>query len=62
MEDLTRDELTAASVLFADADPAALVSPRGSADARDAFGGTGRGAVEGQLDRARRRLLSRLED
>ena len=62
LEDLTRDDLTAASVLFADADPAALVSPRGSADARDAFGGTGRGAVEGQLDRARRRLLSRLED
>ena len=56
LEDLTRDELTAASVLFADADPAALVSPRGSADARDAFGGTGRGAVEGQLDRAKQRL------
>ena len=56
LEDLTRDDLVAASVLFADADPAALVSPRGSADARNAYGGTGRGAVEAQLDRARRRL------
>ena len=50
LEDLTREDLAAASALFAGADPAALVSPRGSADARDAFGGTGRGAVEEQLD------------
>jgi len=60
LEDLTREDLVAASGLFADADPAALVSPRGSADARDAFGGTGRGAVEAQLDCANRRLRSRL--
>ena len=58
LEDLTRDDLVAASALFAGADPAALVSPRGSADARDAYGGTGRGAVEAQLDRARRRLAA----
>ena len=62
LEDLTRDDLVAASALFAGADPAALVSPRGSADARDAAGGTGRGAVEAQLTSAKRRLTGRLED
>ncbi len=53
LEDLTEDDLTAASPLFGGADPAALVSPRGSADARAAFGGTGRQAVEAQLALAR---------
>ncbi len=54
LEDLTLTDLTAASPLFAAADPAALASPRGSADARAAFGGTGREAVVDQLGRARR--------
>ena len=62
LEDLTHDDLTAASALFADADPAALISPRGSADARESFGGTGRGAVAAQLERARLRLRGRIED
>ena len=53
LEDLTAEDLVAASPLFAGADPAALVSPRGSADARSAFGGTGRDAVEQQLGMAR---------
>jgi len=53
LEDLTEEVLVAASPLFAGADPAALVSPRGSADARSAFGGTGRNAVEQQLGMAR---------
>ena len=56
LEDLTREELTAASPLFAGADPAALTSPRGSADARAAYGGTGREAVEEQLGLARAKL------
>ena len=56
LEDLTVDDLVAASPLFAGADPAALVSPRGSADARSAFGGTGREAVEEQLELARTKL------
>lgn len=56
LEDLTADDLVAASELFAGADPQALVSPRGSADARQALGGTGRAAVEAQLEQARTRL------
>ena len=56
LEDLTEDDLVAASPLFAGADPAKLVSPRGSADARAAFGGTGRDAVEKQLRQARKDL------
>ena len=56
LEDLTEDDLVAASPLFAGADPAALVSPRGSADARSAFGGTGRESVEEQLRLARNNL------
>ncbi len=56
LEHLTEDDLTAASLLFVGADPAALVSPRGSADARSAFGGTGRDAVEEQLASARAAL------
>ena len=59
LEDLTSEELIAASPLFAGADPAALVSPRGSADARSAFGGTGRAAVEEQLEQARKRIAER---
>ena len=55
LEDLTLDDLEAASALFAGADPAALVSPRGSADARAATGGTGRDAVTAQLINARHR-------
>jgi len=55
LEDLAHDDLTAASPLFADASPIALASPRGSADARAAFGGTGREAVTAQLARARLR-------
>ncbi len=56
LEDLTQEDLLAASPLFAGVDPAALVSPRGSADARGADGGTGRDAVENQLQHAKARL------
>jgi argininosuccinate lyase len=56
LEDLTLEELVAASPLFAGSNPAELVSPRGSADARLAFGGTGRQAVQEQLEQARRRI------
>ena len=59
LEDLTRDDLTAASPLFAGADPQALAGPRGSADARQAFGGTGRDAVIAQIHRAKSRLTGR---
>lgn len=52
LEDLTADDLTAASPLFAGADIAALVSPRGSVDARAAAGGTGRDTVVAQLAQA----------
>ena len=55
LEDLSSSDLQAASALFADADPAALASPRGSADARGAIGGTGREAVLEQLACARLR-------
>ena len=57
LEDLTAPELVAASPLFEGADPDALVSPRGSADARLARGGTGREAVEAQLTKAKDRTL-----
>ena len=62
LEDLTREELTAASPLFAGADPAALASPRGSADARAAFGGTGRDAVQAQISRAKERLRGHFKE
>ncbi len=62
LEDLTEDDLIAASPLFAGADPAALVSPRGSADARSAFGGTGREAVEEQLKQAKTILAKTILD
>ena len=56
LEDLTEEELAAASPLFAGVNAAKLVSPRGSADARSAFGGTGRDAVVLQLEQARKDL------
>ena len=56
LEDLTSDELAAASALFAGADAASLTSPRGSADARESAGGTGRAAVDAQLTQARDHL------
>lgn len=56
LEDLTADDLVRASALFAGADAASLVSAQGSADARAAFGGTGRAAVETQLGNAATRL------
>ena len=56
LEDLTADDLALASPLFAGVDPAALISPRGSADARAAFGGTGRDAVKEQLKLAQAKL------
>ena len=56
LEDLTADELAAASELFSGADPDSLTSPRGSADARESAGGTGRAAVDAQLTLARDHL------
>ena len=53
LEDLTHADLAAASDLFAGADADALTNPRGSADAREAVGGTGRASVEWQLNQAR---------
>jgi argininosuccinate lyase len=53
LEELQTEDLTAASALFSGVDAAALVSPKGSADARAADGGTGREAVETQLSKAR---------
>ena len=61
LEDLTENDLADASPLFAGADAAALVSPQGSADARAAAGGTGREAVETQLQQARESLRRRRE-
>ena len=55
LEDLTEGDLAAASPLFVGVDPAVLVSPRGSADARAALGGTGREAVSDQIACARSR-------
>ncbi|MEO7715606.1 MAG: argininosuccinate lyase [Capsulimonas sp.] len=52
LEDLSAADLVEASPLFQGVDAAALISPRGSADARVAYGGTGRAAVEAQLVRA----------
>ncbi len=60
LEDLTEADLIAASPLFAGSNPTKLVSPRGSADARSAFGGTGRDAVEEQLRQARK-VLEKIE-
>ena len=61
LEDLTHEDLTEASPLFAGANAADLVSPRGSADSRAAYGGTGRAAVKVQLEQARR-TFARLEN
>ena len=56
LEDLTTDDLVNASELFQGADAQGLVGPQGSADARAAFGGTGRAAVQTQLADAQTRL------
>ena len=56
LEDLTEEDLAAASALFAGAKADALTSPRGSADARESDGGTGRAAVEAQMLQARDHL------
>ncbi len=53
LEDLSADDLIAASPLFARADAAALARPQGSVDARAAEGGTGKNPVAKQLDLAR---------
>jgi len=61
LEDLGREDLTAASPLFAGADASDLVSPKGSADARKAEGGTGAASVAAQLGKARALLGERRE-
>jgi argininosuccinate lyase len=53
LEDLTSEDLAQASSLFVGVDAAALTGPRGSADAREATGGTGRSAVLTQIEQAR---------
>ena len=62
LEDLTNEELAAASPLFIGVDGAALVSPRGSADARRAEGGTGAASVAAQIGKARALLEERGEE
>jgi argininosuccinate lyase len=57
LEDLTSADLEAASMLFSGADIGALTDPAGSADSRSSAGGTGRAAVEAQLDQAREHLV-----
>ncbi|BDI28624.1 argininosuccinate lyase [Capsulimonas corticalis] len=59
LEDLSADDLAEASPLFTGVDAPALISPRGSADARAAYGGTGKAAVEAQLERAQSWLEAR---
>ena len=59
LEDLSAEDLAAASPLFAGVDAAALVSPAGSADGRSSYGGTGRSAVDTQLEHAREWLAGR---
>ena len=56
LEDLTEDDLADASRLFQNADAELLVSPKGSADGRRSYGGTGLEAVLAQLELARSRL------
>ena len=62
LEDLTDDELRAASPLFGGASATDLVSPRGSADARKSEGGTGAASVAAQLGKARVLLRARGEE
>lgn len=62
LEDLTDDELRAASPLFGGASATDLVSPRGSADARKSEGGTGAASVAAQLGKARALLGARGEE
>ncbi len=59
LEDLTMEELTAASGLFSGANAQDLVSPRGSADARLSEGGTGAASVAAQIGKARALLGER---
>jgi len=61
LEDLTDDELRAASPLFTGASATDLISPRGSADARKSEGGTGAASVAAQLGKARALLGARGE-
>jgi argininosuccinate lyase len=56
LEDLSEADLAAASPLFAGVDPAALVSPAGSADGRSSYGGVGRDAVLAQIAKAKELL------
>jgi len=56
LEDLTPEDLHAASELFEGDGVTELGSTRGSADARESYGGTGRGAVLNQLGEAKARL------
>ncbi len=62
LEDLTDDELRAASPLFGGASATDLISPRGSADARKSEGGTGAASVAAQLGKARALLGARGEE
>ncbi len=62
LEDVTAEQLAAASPLFAGVDAAALVSPQGSADARMSEGGTGADAVAQQLGKARALMKARRKE
>lgn len=62
LEDVSSDELTLASPLFAGVDASKLVSAQGSADARASVGGTGRDVVLQQLEDARALLQTRGKD
>ena len=53
LEELSAADLESASELFKGANPTDLVAPRGSADGRTSYGGTGKAAVERQLANAR---------
>jgi len=59
LEDLTEKDLIEASPLFKGAPVASLVSASGSADARNSYGGTGRDAVNVQLNNAKAWLGNR---
>ena len=58
LEDLTPEDLHEASVLFEGDGVSELGSARGSADARESYGGTGRGVVLNQLAEAKARLAN----
>jgi len=61
LEDLTNEDLAAASPLFTEVNAMDLVGPRGSADARQAEGGTGAASGAAQLGKARALLGARGE-